>query len=240
ALFLLQSKYGFKKNDPTQPDPVLVIPNKIKYGFKQASISTLGKISISAIGPSASQIPHTPLGSCLEDIKVKGETFTLPKNKSSTIQFNPVVKKGIVRFEVRNINRLEGVGIADESIQFDGEDQFPTSLFDTLNVGYYYSGQIGHLIAMLQINAGFENGGERIAMELNMDASPRTLTFFVNDVEQPNYITKIPAAVRFWVHIWIKDQSFEVLKFEELQAPTAKHAFGSRAWEFGTEWDKDE
>ncbi|KAA6387524.1 MAG: hypothetical protein EZS28_016948 [Streblomastix strix] len=72
-------------------------------------------------------IPHSSLGQCLKNIKVKGKTFTLSTNKSSPIQFNPVVKKGIMRFEVLNVDYLQRVGIADESVQFDGDDQFPTS-----------------------------------------------------------------------------------------------------------------
>lgn len=34
-----------------------------------------------------------------------------------------------------------------------------------------------------------------------MDSNPRELTFFVNDIEQNNYIVNIPSAVRFWVRI---------------------------------------
>ncbi|KAA6368353.1 MAG: hypothetical protein EZS28_036119, partial [Streblomastix strix] len=75
---------------------------------------------------------------------------------------------------------------------------------------------------------------------LNMDSSPRTLTFFKNDVEQPDYVTNIPAAVRFFAFLWEKGTAFKVLKFDALSAPTAKHGAGSRAWEYGTEWQKDE
>ncbi|KAA6308514.1 MAG: hypothetical protein EZS28_056675, partial [Streblomastix strix] len=63
-----------------------------------------------------------------------------------------------------------------------------------------------------------------------------TLTFFVNDEEQPNYATNIPAAVRAF--LFKKAEAFKVLKFEALSAPTAKHGAGSRAWEYGTEWEK--
>ncbi|KAA6385487.1 MAG: hypothetical protein EZS28_018984 [Streblomastix strix] len=67
-----------------------------------------------------------------------------------------------------------------------------------------------------------------------MDSTPRTLTFFKNDEEQMNYVSNIPAAVRAFLSR--EGESFQVLKFEALSEPTAKHGAGSRVWEYGTEW----
>ncbi|KAA6359855.1 MAG: hypothetical protein EZS28_044619 [Streblomastix strix] len=82
------------------------------------------------------------------------------------------------------------------------------------------------------------SSGDRVAMELDMNSMPRTLTFFVNDVEQKNYVTNIPAAVRFFALLYKQGTQFKVLKFETLSIPTAKHLKGSRAWKWGTEWEK--
>ncbi|KAA6383862.1 MAG: hypothetical protein EZS28_020610 [Streblomastix strix] len=70
-----------------------------------------------------------------------------------------------------------------------------------------------------------------------MDSNPRKLTFFVNDEEQMNYVSDIPAAVRAF--LYAKGDSFKVLKFESLSAPVAVNGAGSRAWKYGTIWKQD-
>ncbi|KAA6372278.1 MAG: hypothetical protein EZS28_032194, partial [Streblomastix strix] len=83
-------------------------------------------------------------------------------------------------------------------------------------------------------NAEFDKGNY-VALELNMDSTPRTLTFFVDDEEQPQYITYIPESVSFWVFLFEVDSSFKVTKFERLRNPTAKHGPESVATSFITD-----
>jgi hypothetical protein len=41
--------------------------------------------------------------------------------------------------------------------------------------------------------------GSTVMLEVDLDASPRTLRFFVNDKEQPVFVTHIPQSVNFAV-----------------------------------------
>ncbi|KAA6377641.1 MAG: hypothetical protein EZS28_026833 [Streblomastix strix] len=180
-------------------------------------------------------IPHTAQVPSLEDTKVDEETYTMT-NGQSTILFDPVIKKGIVKFEVQSLHNLMAVGIADETVKY-GRNEEPYAngrrLLDMIGC----MGNISHIGDSIQGNAEFHTG-DRVALELNMDSNLRTLTFFVNDVEQPIFIINIPAAVR--AYLYQKDQAFEVLKFEAISEPTAKHAKGSRAFVYGTEWKRSE
>ncbi|KAA6358550.1 MAG: hypothetical protein EZS28_045924 [Streblomastix strix] len=71
-----------------------------------------------------------------------------------------------------------------------------------------------------------------------MESNPRSLTFFNDDKEQPNFVINIPKAVRIWCFIWRQGASFKITKFEFLSTPTARHGKGSRAWEYGKEWKR--
>ncbi|KAA6383315.1 MAG: hypothetical protein EZS28_021157, partial [Streblomastix strix] len=144
-----------------------------------------------------------------------------------------VIKKGVMRFEVKSIEDLRRIGIADETVKY-GRNEKPEARGWGKIVAYdYNAGRIGHIGDYIEGNAKFRDG-DRVALELNMDSTPRTLTFFVNDEEQMNYVSNIPAAA----NIHIKDDVFKVLKFEALSEPTAKHGAGSCVWEYGTEWMK--
>ncbi|KAA6379828.1 MAG: hypothetical protein EZS28_024647, partial [Streblomastix strix] len=181
--------------------------------------------------PYAAQIPNSLL---FKDVNVDGETFSLISDNKTTILFDPLIKKGIVKFVVQSLNSLVEVGIADETVKYERKE-FPDARGQDKIVQYDWNGDICHIGDFITGNAEF-NTGDRVALELNMDSSPRTLTFFVNDEEQPNYVSNIPASVR--ALLWCKGEAFKVLKFEALSAPTAKHGAGSHAWEYGTKWVK--
>ncbi|KAA6380394.1 MAG: hypothetical protein EZS28_024079 [Streblomastix strix] len=182
--------------------------------------------------PYAAQIPKSLL---FKHVKVKQDTFTLNNDNQTTILFDPLVNKGIVKFVVQSIFNLSAVGIADETVKYERKE-YPWARGYEKIVQYYRFGNIQHDYHLSVGNAEF-NTGDRVTLELNMDSSPRTFTFFVNDEEQPNYVSNIPAAVR--ALLWQKGDAFKVIKFEALSAPTAKHGAGSRAWEFGKQWKKD-
>ncbi|KAA6382905.1 MAG: hypothetical protein EZS28_021566, partial [Streblomastix strix] len=189
--------------------------------------------------PSQVQIHYTPKLPNPDCVKVKGHRFTAIEENASTILFDPVIKKGITRFEVLNVSYLLSAGIADESLSFVG-DVYPSKLDVSKIVDYsYYEGNLQHIGDWIKGNEGLEEG-DRIAMELNMESSPRTLTFFVNDKEQPNYVSNVPDAVRFFAYIAVEDSLFKILKFEEIPEPTAKHESESRSLEYGTEWKNEQ
>ncbi|KAA6403266.1 MAG: hypothetical protein EZS28_001209 [Streblomastix strix] len=175
---------------------------------------------------SSCPIAHTAQIPSEEDTQVDGDTFTSISDNSSTILFDPVIKKGIVKFEFQSIYHLNEVGIADKTVKYERKD-FPDERGQEKIVRYNTFGKIEHIGDFIDGNAKFWNNEDRVTFEMDMDSSPRTLTFFVNDEELPNYVTNIPAAVRAFM--LFKNESFKVLKFEALSAPTAKHGAGSRA-----------
>ncbi|KAA6321012.1 MAG: hypothetical protein EZS28_054610, partial [Streblomastix strix] len=75
-----------------------------------------------------------------------------------------------------------------------------------------------------------------IAMELNMESSPKQLTFFYDNIEQNNFVVNIPSSVRFLVYLSMSESSFRVLSFNRLVTPTALHPQQSRSFIWGTNW----
>ncbi|KAA6364681.1 MAG: hypothetical protein EZS28_039792 [Streblomastix strix] len=78
--------------------------------------------------------------------------------------------------------------------------------------------------------------GQRIGIEVDMTTVPRRVTFFVDDVEQPNYVIGIPSEIRFWAYSYNSSSSFTVTKFERLIKSSTKGIEGSKAFEWGKEW----
>ncbi|KAA6390911.1 MAG: hypothetical protein EZS28_013561 [Streblomastix strix] len=127
-----------------------------------------------------------------------------------TIAIEPIISEGIVRVEVIFENTLGWnriIGIADASCSFAA--------------GRAPCGGLSHITDGISGNQRYADG-QRVAVEVDMTTIPRRATFFVYDIEQPNFVIGIPEAIRFWV--------------QRLIQSTAKGVKGSKALEWGKEW----
>jgi hypothetical protein len=89
-------------------------------------------------------------------------------------------------------------------------------------------------------------------LEVDLDASPRTLRFFHNDKEQPVFVTHIPQSINFAVcHLLFlllftsrqvtsfnEGDSF-TLSLREVAECTGRGLPKSKAKQWGTEWPKE-
>ncbi|KAA6356886.1 MAG: hypothetical protein EZS28_047587 [Streblomastix strix] len=103
-----------------------------------------------------------------------------------------------------------------------------------MTIRYYIDGKIDQ-IGKTILNKEYTDG-QIIGIEVDMTIVPRRVTFFVDDVEQPNYVSGIPSEIRFWAFLWNSSSSFTVVKFEKLIKSTAKGVVSSQALEWGKEW----
>ncbi|KAA6360883.1 MAG: hypothetical protein EZS28_043590 [Streblomastix strix] len=170
--------------------------------------------------------------------QVGNNTIHSDQDDWCTIAIDPIIREGIARIEIifYNIERSKSIGIADASCSF-AAGKLPWNNANRETTVRYRgkNGGLSHITDGTNGNQGYEKG-QRVAVEVDMTTVPRRTTFFVNDVEQPNYVIGIPSEIRFWVHTYYKSSSFTVTKFERLIQSTAKGVKGSKALEWGKEW----
>ncbi|KAA6393189.1 MAG: hypothetical protein EZS28_011288, partial [Streblomastix strix] len=162
--------------------------------------------------------------------------FHSDKNVCCTIAFDPIISEGIVRIEVvfENTEGWCSIGFADASCSFAaGKGPWDDGKKSVSYNGNY--GCLDHITDFTKGNQKYANG-QRVAVEIDMTTVPRRATFFVDDVEQPNFVIGIPEAIRFWVFTYKESSSFTVTKFERLIQSTAKGVEGSKALKWGKEW----
>ncbi|KAA6382827.1 MAG: hypothetical protein EZS28_021646 [Streblomastix strix] len=159
-----------------------------------------------------------------------------------TISTETIISEGIVYyesvFEKHDENSVFGIGIADSSVVFKPNKGPSADGNKGKTVIYWSHGDLYH------INFGPYNQGfrceQRIGAEVNMICRPRRLMFFVEDVEQENYIVNIPEAIRFWSYILAPNSSFTVTRFERRSSSSAHGVTGSIALDWGKEWPKED
>ncbi|KAA6373329.1 MAG: hypothetical protein EZS28_031145, partial [Streblomastix strix] len=174
-----------------------------------------------------------PLNQSTEDVEIESNTFihTDENENGSVVLFDPVISKGIYKIKILNVNDLQGVGIADQSVKY-GRNEMPNK-YQSRIVYYRSGGTIQHNDNEKEGNTDFYSNNQSVAMEINMDSNPHMLTFFVDDKEQPNFVIDIPNSVRFLAYFCDLNAQFKVIEFEKLSSPSAKHGPGSHVFEFG-------
>ncbi|KAA6374890.1 MAG: hypothetical protein EZS28_029583, partial [Streblomastix strix] len=179
-----------------------------------------------------------PLSPSTEDVEIEQNTFihTDENQNYSVVLFDPVISKGIYKIKILRVNKLDGVGIADQSVKYKRNERPDDSKYENKIVNFNSSGEIMHQKDEIERNNDFYLDNQSVAMEVNMDSNPRMLTFFVDDKEQPNYVVNIPNSVRFWAYFYQLNSQFKVIGFEKLSFPSAKHGHGSHGFEFGKKW----
>ncbi|KAA6374133.1 MAG: hypothetical protein EZS28_030341 [Streblomastix strix] len=157
--------------------------------------------------------------------------FNDNSGESCTIATEPIIQDGIVYYEVVETQFNErfysfGVGITDASVVFRLNKEPFHDGHDKSTIGFYnWNNENGVLYHMNEIFANSKfSSGQKIGAEVDMDSQPRTLTFYIDDVEQPDFIFGIPEAIRFWAYIRRPSSSFTVSKFERRQSSSA-HRF---------------
>ncbi|KAA6395388.1 MAG: hypothetical protein EZS28_009090 [Streblomastix strix] len=173
-------------------------------------------------------------------IQQENKIIRTNKGVRSTVAFNPVITSGIVRFggffEKHSIWDFS-IGIADSSAVF-GSNQAP-SYGEKINktVRYFKSGDLIHIGDFIKGNSRIKEN-KTIAMEVNMNIIPRTLTFFYDNQEQPVSVTDIPSSIRFYIFLEDDNSSFAITQFENVQYSSANGNKGQKFVQWGKGWKK--
>ncbi|KAA6319188.1 MAG: hypothetical protein EZS28_054852, partial [Streblomastix strix] len=89
------------------------------------------------------------------------------------------------------------IGIADSSAVFGSGEGPWEGENGKKTVRYYKDGDLGHIGYDIKGNSRIEEN-KTVAMEVNLNIRPRTLTFFYDNQEQPVSVINIPSSIRFY------------------------------------------
>ncbi|KAA6368411.1 MAG: hypothetical protein EZS28_036062 [Streblomastix strix] len=156
------------------------------------------------------------------------------------IAIDPIIKEGIVRIDIVFKNSVgwgRTFGIVDTSFSFAaGDGPLNNDKNGEKTVRYWGYGALDHITSFKIYNEKYKDG-QRISAIVDMTSNPRKVVFYIDDIEQPNYVIGIPPEIRFWAYTLIESSSFTVTKFERLVQFTQQGVAGSKALEWGKKWE---
>ncbi|KAA6373289.1 MAG: hypothetical protein EZS28_031185 [Streblomastix strix] len=139
----------------------------------------------------------------------------------STISLDQVLNNGIWSFEVmfQNTYGDAAIGIVRDSYDIPAKAcyiNYPhTDHIAAFRYGYvYYKGQTTYGNDLFQDN---------LILRVEFDSFKGTLILFIDNVQQPVYLSGIKEKVRFIISIFWYGSSCTILSLKQLMAPTSKH-----------------
>ncbi|KAA6359964.1 MAG: hypothetical protein EZS28_044508, partial [Streblomastix strix] len=72
-----------------------------------------------------------------------------------------------------------------------------------------------------------------VAIEVNMNTTPRTAHLFINNGQQPGYMSGLPESVQYYFQLYTMGQPTTVLSLKRLSAPTVTNIINAKEvkWE---------
>ncbi|KAA6392147.1 MAG: hypothetical protein EZS28_012326 [Streblomastix strix] len=137
---------------------------------------------------------------------------------------------------LHSLQRKHGMGIADASCSFAVGKGPSEDGNKKKTVRYFWDGELDHITNITHGSGSYEDG-QRISAIVDMTSNPRKVVFYVDDIEQPNYVIKIPSEIRFWACTYGISSSFKVTKFQRLIQFTSQRDAGSKALKWGKSWE---
>ncbi|KAA6395943.1 MAG: hypothetical protein EZS28_008526 [Streblomastix strix] len=115
------------------------------------------------------------------------------------------------------------------------------------SIRFISSGDLQHLI---EFKYGFQvsfpaNGnqifhcGQRLQIEVDFKSVPSKVVFFINGIQQKNYVTGIPVKIRFFAFVQQAGSSFHITRSERLRQSSVRIDADSIAWKWGEYWKRN-
>ncbi|KAA6370263.1 MAG: hypothetical protein EZS28_034210 [Streblomastix strix] len=189
---------------------------------KEAELKKLNEKSIIAF------INQDPTDFELSDVDVNMKRLTKKQTKHSTISLNQVLENGIWSLEAQFENSSSNpgaLGIVRDTYTIPAGDVNPAQNPHAQHIAFYegycwYGGCVYCKGSRNDGNAMF-NGNQIVRLEY--DSNKGTLIFFLEDKQQPVFISGIKEKVRFIIFMYRAGSYCQIRSLKKLSAPTSGH-----------------
>ncbi|KAA6358601.1 MAG: hypothetical protein EZS28_045872 [Streblomastix strix] len=154
------------------------------------------------------------------------------QQKNNCISLSQVLENGVYSVEAvfeNTDNNWNGVGIVQDSYNIPDDsrpDQSPGQAHMAVYGVQIFSGNTWCKGNRTDGNAKFQNN-QIIKMEY--DSEKGTLIFFLDNIQQPVYITGIKEKVRFMIYLYNSGSSCTIRSLKKLAAPTSVYMPNEKA-----------
>ncbi|KAA6400795.1 MAG: hypothetical protein EZS28_003684 [Streblomastix strix] len=167
---------------------------------------------------------YVPIGSYT---KKDGEfTYTSTSAQYKVFPIEPVITEGIYKCEFKgNLgtgNDWFGVMKSGLVVPFGQHTNTQPYAKDSI---FFYAGGVQQNLRNTPAGNSTITINGIAAIEVNMNTTPRTVHLFINNVQQPGYMSGLPESVQYYFQLWTMGQPAIVLPLKRLSAPTVTNIY---------------
>ncbi|KAA6376427.1 MAG: hypothetical protein EZS28_028045, partial [Streblomastix strix] len=165
------------------------------------------------------------------DINRVQKKISKNQTKDNTVSLTQVLENGIWQMEAefQNSQCIATIGIVEDSYVIPAGAYpwgSPYKEHMVVYTGKNYKGSIWQRGKEIDGNTQFSDNQ---IIRLEMDCEKGRLTFFLNDVQQPLFISGIKDKVRFIIYTYHQNSICTIRSLKKLVAPTSKHFANEKA-----------
>ncbi|KAA6399513.1 MAG: hypothetical protein EZS28_004957 [Streblomastix strix] len=214
----------FERKDEEQKKQIIDLEHKInlEHQIKEAK-PKIGDVAISI---------NVPTGSYT---KKDGEfTYTSTQGQFKVFQINPVITEGIYKCEFKGTFNTSNdwIGVMKSGLNVPFGSHTNTQLYAKDSMFFQTSYVFQNGKPTMAGNKTITNN-DIVSIEVNMNTTPRTAHLFINNVQQPGYISGLPESIQYYFQLWTMGQPATVLSLKRLSAPTVTNISNAKEvkWE---------
>ncbi|KAA6380355.1 MAG: hypothetical protein EZS28_024118, partial [Streblomastix strix] len=167
--------------------------------------------------------------------KKDGEyTYTSTSVQYKVFPIKPVITQGITKCEFKGnfSTGSDWVGVMKSGLVVPFGSHANTQPYAKDCMLFCYGGMYQNSKPTMAGNKSIK-ADDLVAIEVNMNTRPRTAHLFINNVQQPGYISGLPEKVQYYFQLYSSGFPATVQSLKRLSAPTVKNVSGGKEvkWE---------
>ncbi|KAA6403972.1 MAG: hypothetical protein EZS28_000498 [Streblomastix strix] len=155
-------------------------------------------------------------------------TYTSTANGYKTFTNNTVITKEVYKYEIK-INKIQWFifGVKKSGLVIPNEEYPGKQPYAKDNMHFHCNG-----IVYQNGNGTYGNQqmktDDTVAIEVNMNSNPRTAILFINNKQQPVFVSGLPESVQFYFSIYYNQDSVTAISLKQLTSLTPTGIQGAK------------
>ncbi|KAA6396206.1 MAG: hypothetical protein EZS28_008267 [Streblomastix strix] len=155
-------------------------------------------------------------------------TYTSTADEYKTFTVNSIITKGVTKYEIK-LDRIKQFifGMMKSGLIIPNGKYANELSYAKDSMIFRYCGRVFQ-------NRNGTSGNQQmktddtVAIEVNMNSNLRTAILFINNKQQPVFVSGLPESVQFYFTIFHKEDSVTAISLKQLKSPTSTGILGAK------------
>ncbi|KAA6374744.1 MAG: hypothetical protein EZS28_029728 [Streblomastix strix] len=164
----------------------------------------------------------------VEQQNLNNNLHSVNPNKIHNLRIMPIQQQGVYKYEIK-INKIQWFifGVKKSGLVIPNEEYPGRLSYAKDSMIFHYNGCVCQNGNYTPENQQMKTD-DTVAIEVNMNSNPRTAILFINNKQQPVFVSGLPESVQFYFTIFRKYDSVTAISLKQLTSHTPTTIQGAK------------